>query len=202
MSVMDNVEIQSILPHRYPFLLVDRIRELDPDRRIVGIKNVTINEPFFQGHFPGRPVMPGVLILEALAQVGGVLAFKSLGSVGRPVVYLTGIDGAKFRKPVVPGDILRLEVDVLKKRAPFWKMQGRAFVESELVCEAEVTAMVTDEQAGGTSSRGSVSAGGVALNSIAVDGEEVLSEHTSDRGGPSQSGARRRCGSGRLFRRR
>jgi len=149
MSVMDNVEIQSILPHRYPFLLVDRIRELDPDRRIVGIKNVTINEPFFQGHFPGRPVMPGVLILEALAQVGGGLAFKSLGSVGRPVVYLTGIDGAKFRKPVVPGDILRLEVDVLKKRAPFWKMQGRAFVESELVCEAEVTAMVTDEQAGG-----------------------------------------------------
>jgi len=146
---MDNVEIQSILPHRYPFLLVDRIRELDPDRRIVGIKNVTINEPFFQGHFPGRPVMPGVLILEALAQVGGVLAFKSLGSVGRPVVYLTGIDGAKFRKPVVPGDILRLEVDVLKKRAPFWKMQGRAFVESELVCEAEVTAMVTDEQTGG-----------------------------------------------------
>ena len=149
MSVMDSVEIQSILPHRYPFLLVDRIRELDPDRRIVGIQNVTINEPFFQGHFPGRPVMPGVLILEALAQVGGVLAFKSLGSVGRPVVYLTGIDGAKFRKPVVPGDILRLEVDVLKKRAPFWKMQGRAFVESELVCEAEVTAMVTDEKAAG-----------------------------------------------------
>jgi beta-hydroxyacyl-[acyl carrier protein] dehydratase FabZ len=149
MSVMDNVEIQSILPHRYPFLLVDRIRELDPDRRIVGIKNVTINEPFFQGHFPGRPVMPGVLILEALAQVGGVLAFKSLGSVGRPVVYLTGIDAAKFRKPVLPGDILRLEVDVIKKRPPFWKMQGRAFVESELVCEAEVTAMVTDEKAAG-----------------------------------------------------
>ncbi len=149
MSVMDSVEIQSILPHRYPFLLVDRIRELDPDRRIVGIKNVTINEPFFQGHFPGHPVMPGVLILEALAQVGGVLAFKSLGAVGRPVVYLTGIDAAKFRKPVVPGDILRLEVDVLKKRAPFWKMQGKAFVETELVCEAEVTAMVMDEQAAG-----------------------------------------------------
>ena len=149
MSVMDSMEIQSILPHRYPFLLVDRIRELDPDRRIVGIKNVSINEPFFQGHFPGRPVMPGVLILEALAQVGGVLAFKSLGSVGRPVVYLTGIDGAKFRKPVVPGDILRLEVDVIKKRPPFWKMQGKAFVDAELVCEAEVTAMVTDENAAG-----------------------------------------------------
>lgn len=149
MSVMDSVEIQSILPHRYPFLLVDRIRELDPDRRIVGIKNVSINEPFFQGHFPGRPVMPGVLILEALAQVGGVLAFKSLGSVGRPVVYLTGIDGAKFRKPVVPGDILRLEVDVIKKRPPFWKMQGKAFVDTELVCEAEVTAMVIDEKAAG-----------------------------------------------------
>lgn len=149
MSVMDSMEIQSILPHRYPFLLVDRIRELDPDRRIVGIKNVSINEPFFQGHFPGRPVMPGVLILEALAQVGGVLAFKSLGSVGRPVVYLTGIDGAKFRKPVVPGDILRLEVDVIKKRPPFWKMQGKAFVDTELVCEAEVTAMVTDEKAAG-----------------------------------------------------
>ena len=149
MSVMDSIEIQSILPHRYPFLLVDRIRELDPDRRIVGIKNVTINEPFFQGHFPGRPVMPGVLILEALDQVGGVLAFKSLGSVGRPVVYLTGIDAAKFRKPVVPGDILRLEVDVLKKRAPFWKMQGKAFVDTELVCEAEVTAMVTDEKPAG-----------------------------------------------------
>lgn len=149
MSVMDSMEIQSILPHRYPFLLVDRIRELDPDRRIVGIKNVSINEPFFQGHFPGRPVMPGVLILEALAQVGGVLAFKSLGSVGRPVVYLTGIDGAKFRRPVVPGDLLRLEVDVIKKRPPFWKMQGKAFVDTELVCEAEVTAMVTDEKAAG-----------------------------------------------------
>ena len=149
MSAMDSVEIQSILPHRYPFLLVDRISELDPDRRIVGFKNVTINEPFFQGHFPGRPVMPGVLILEALAQVGGVLAFKSLGSVGRPLVYLTGVGAAKFRKPVVPGDKLRLEVTVVKKRPPFWKMQGKAFVESELVCEADVTAMVTDEKAAG-----------------------------------------------------
>ena len=146
MSVMEQAEIQSILPHRYPFLLVDRVQELEPDRRIVGFKNVTINEPFFQGHFPGRPVMPGVLILEAMSQVGAILAFKSLGNVARPVVYLTGIDGAKFRKPVVPGDRLRFEIDVVKKRAPFWKMQGKAFVEDELVCEAEVTAMVTEEK--------------------------------------------------------
>lgn len=146
MSVMEQAEIQSILPHRYPFLLVDRVQELDPDRRIVGIKNVTINEPFFQGHFPGRPVMPGVLILEAMAQVGAVLALKSMGHATHPVVYLTGIDGAKFRRPVVPGDQLRLEIDVVKKRAPFWKMQGKAFVEAELVCEAQVTAMVTEEK--------------------------------------------------------
>ncbi len=148
MSALDSTEIRATLPHRYPFLLVDRISELEPGRRIVGIKNVTINEPFFQGHFPDRPVMPGVLILEAMAQVGGVLAFKSSSLEGRPVVYLTGIDNAKFRKPVVPGDQLRLEVEVLKRRQPFWKMRGNAFVESELVCEAELTAMVTEEKAG------------------------------------------------------
>jgi 3-hydroxyacyl-[acyl-carrier-protein] dehydratase len=146
MAAMEQAEIQSLLPHRYPFLLVDRIKELEPDRRIVGIKNVTVNEPFFQGHFPGRPVMPGVLIIEAMAQVGGVLAFKSAAPTCKPVVYLTGIDGAKFRKPVVPGDQLRFEVDVLKKRPPFWKMQAKAFVDDELVCEAEVTAMVTEEK--------------------------------------------------------
>ncbi|MEK7725805.1 MAG: 3-hydroxyacyl-ACP dehydratase FabZ [Nitrospirota bacterium] len=146
MAVMEQAEIQALLPHRYPFLLVDRVLELDPDRRIVAIKNVTINEPFFQGHFPGRPVMPGVLILEAMAQVGGVLAFKSVQVTGRPVVYLTGIDSAKFRKPVVPGDRLRFEVDVVKKRAPFWKMQAKAYVDDDVVCEAEVTAMVTEEK--------------------------------------------------------
>jgi 3-hydroxyacyl-[acyl-carrier-protein] dehydratase len=146
MAVMDVAEIQTILPHRYPFLLVDQIHELEMDRRIVGIKNVTINEPFFQGHFPGRPVMPGVLILEAMAQVGGVLAFKSLGHVARPVVYLTGVEQAKFRKPVVPGNQLRFEVDLVKKRPPFWKMKAQAFVADNLVCEAEVTAMVTEEK--------------------------------------------------------
>jgi 3-hydroxyacyl-[acyl-carrier-protein] dehydratase len=149
MSVMDIMEIQTLLPHRYPFLLVDQIRELEMDRRVVGIKNVTFNEPFFQGHFPGRPGMPGVLILEAMAQVGGVLAFKSLGHVKHPVVYLTGVDHAKFRKPVVPGDQIRFEIDVIKKRPPFWKMQAKAFVADDLVCEAEVTAMVTEEKASG-----------------------------------------------------
>jgi|SRR5581483_11236143 beta-hydroxyacyl-ACP dehydratase FabZ len=146
MAAMENVDIQTLLPHRYPFLLVDRIRELELDRRVVGIKNVTINEQFFQGHFPNRPVMPGVLILEAMAQVGGVLAFKSLAQTGRPVVYLTGVDHAKFRKPVIPGDQLRFEVEVLKKRPPFWKMQAKAYVEEDLVCEAELTAMVTEEK--------------------------------------------------------
>jgi beta-hydroxyacyl-ACP dehydratase FabZ len=149
-TVMESGEVRAILPHRYPFLLVDRVRELEIGRRAVGIKNVTINEPFFQGHFPDRPVMPGVLILEAMAQVGGVLAFKSLPPTGRPVVYLTGVDQAKFRKPVVPGDQLRLEVEVLKRRPPFWKMQGKAYVETDLVCEAELTAMVTEEKAAGS----------------------------------------------------
>jgi beta-hydroxyacyl-ACP dehydratase FabZ len=147
MAGFDIMAIRDTLPHRYPFLLVDRITEMEADRRIVGIKNVTVNEPFFQGHFPDRPIMPGVLILEAMAQTGGVLAFKSSTATSRPVVYLTGVEGAKFRKPVVPGDQLRFEIDVLKKRPPFWKMQGRAFVGSELVCEAELTAMVTEEKA-------------------------------------------------------
>lgn len=147
MAGCDITEILKTLPHRYPFLLVDRVIDLKEGERIVGVKNVTINEPFFEGHFPDRPIMPGVLILEAMAQVGGVLAFKSFTATSRPVVYLTGVENAKFRKPVVPGDQLRFEIDVLKKRPPFWKMQGRAFVGEELACEAELTAMVTEEKA-------------------------------------------------------
>ncbi|TLY23125.1 MAG: 3-hydroxyacyl-ACP dehydratase FabZ [Nitrospirae bacterium] len=141
---MDSTEIQAILPHRYPFLLVDRIEELEIGKRVIGIKNVTVNEPFFQGHFPGRPIMPGVLIIEAMAQVGGVLAFKSANQSGAKLVYFMGIDKAKFRKPVLPGDRLRFVVDVLKARHPYWKMRGEAYVEDSLVCEAELMAMVTD----------------------------------------------------------
>lgn len=150
-KTLDADAIRAILPHRYPFLLVDRVRDWEADRRLVAIKNVTVNEPFFQGHFPDRPIMPGVLILEALAQAGGVLSLKSLPPGGRPVVYLTGVDGAKFRRPVLPGDQLRLEVEVVKKRPPFWKMQGKAYVEADLVCEAEMTAMVTEEKTDGAS---------------------------------------------------
>ena len=146
MAILDINEIKAILPHRYPFLLVDRIVELEPER-IVGIKNVTVNEPFFQGHFPDFPVMPGVLIIEAMAQVGGILAFKSAKSgkdSGANLVYFMGIDKAKFRKPVEPGDQLRFVVEVLRARHPYWKMRGEAYVEKTLVCEAELMAMITD----------------------------------------------------------
>lgn len=149
MATVEQVEIQEILallPHRYPFLLVDRVKEFEPGQRLVAIKNVTINEPFFQGHFPGRPVMPGVLIIEAMAQAGGVLVFKSGGPVGRTIMYLAGIDEAKFRRPVVPGDQLRFEIEVLKTRPPVWKMQGKAYVDNVLACEAVVTAMVMEEK--------------------------------------------------------
>ncbi len=137
-------EIMDILPHRYPFLMVDRVIEIEEGKRAVGIKNVTINEPYFQGHFPGHPIMPGVLIIEALAQVSGVLAFKS-GVTGKATYFLS-VEKAKFRKPVVPGDQLRLEVTVLRGRGSVWRFEGRAFVDDNLVAEAEFTAMVTDRE--------------------------------------------------------
>ena len=142
---LDILNIQALLPHRYPFLLVDRILELEEGKRIVGIKNITVNEQFFQGHFPGQPVMPGVLLLEVMAQVGGVLARKTAPGKGRPTVFLTGIEKAKFRRPVVPGDQLHVVVDVVRRKGPFWKMAGHIEVDAALVCEAEMTAMVKEE---------------------------------------------------------
>jgi len=140
------LEIQKVLPHRYPFLLVDRIVDLVPMERVVGIKNVTMNEPFFQGHFPGNPIMPGVLILEAMAQTGGFLLLNTENDPSGKLVYFTGINNAKFRKPVVPGDQLRFEVEFLKLKRNICKMKGRAFVEDKMVCEAELTAAVVDKE--------------------------------------------------------
>jgi 3-hydroxyacyl-[acyl-carrier-protein] dehydratase len=137
-------EIMKNLPHRYPFLLVDRIVDLEPGVRATGIKNVTINEPFFQGHFPDQPIMPGVLIIEAMAQVAGVLAFRS-GVEGNSVYFMT-IDNAKFRRPIVPGDQVRMEIKVLKQRGNVWKFSGVASVDEKQVSEAEFTAMVTDRE--------------------------------------------------------
>ena len=139
--MIDIKEIMSILPHRYPFLLVDRVIELVPEQKAVGIKNVTMNEPFFQGHFPGNPVMPGVLIVEAMAQVAGVLAFKS-GMEGTGVLFLS-IEKVKFRKPITPGDQIKFEVQVVHRRGGVWRFSGIAKVDEKIVTEAEFTAMVT-----------------------------------------------------------
>jgi len=139
---IDINEIKKIIPHRYPFLLVDRITECDMESRIVGIKNVSMNEPFFQGHFPEFPVMPGVLIIEALAQVGCILALKVLKMEGHPSVFFTGIDNAKFRRPVVPGDQLRLELVKVKQRGTLFRFQGKAYVEDQLAAECELQAML------------------------------------------------------------
>jgi beta-hydroxyacyl-ACP dehydratase FabZ len=134
-------EIMNFLPHRYPFLLIDRVLELAPGERITALKNVTINEPFFQGHFPGTPIMPGVLILEAMAQAGGILALDSMPEELRgAVIYFMGMDKVRFRKPVVPGDQLIFEIRALKQRAKAVKMAGFARVEDNIVAEAEMMA--------------------------------------------------------------
>ncbi len=140
-------DIMKLLPHRYPFLLVDRIVELEPQKRIVGLKNVTINEQFFQGHFPGAPVMPGVLILEAMAQVAGVMIYRDLPDKDKKLIYFTGIENARFRRPVVPGDQLRIEIEVLNRRNNFGKMQGRTTVEGKLVADAVVLFAIVEHPA-------------------------------------------------------
>lgn len=140
--MMDINEIKRIIPHRYPFLLVDRVIECDLESRIVGIKNVSVNEPFFQGHFPKFPVMPGVLIIEALAQTACIFALKVLEKEGHDSVFFTGIDAAKFRKPVLPGDTLRLELIKIKQRGTLFRFEGRALVEDKLAVECVLQAML------------------------------------------------------------
>jgi len=144
-TIFDVQEIMEFLPHRYPFLLVDRIVEFEELKRIVAIKNVTFNEPFFQGHFPGVPIMPGVLIVEAMAQAGGVLVFKTLPDREKKLVFFMGIDKAKFRRPVRPGDQLRIEMDVVRVKSRVGKLLGKAFVDDLLVAEAGITFSLVDK---------------------------------------------------------
>jgi len=138
---MDKFEVATILPHRYPFLLVDRVVEIEAGRRIVALKNVTANEPFFSGHFPGRPLMPGVLLCEAVAQAGGILARVTDPDTLGPgkIAMLTGLDRARFRQKVTPGDQLRLEVELVRRRGAFWKMRGAVMVEGKIAAELEFT---------------------------------------------------------------
>jgi len=143
-TVLDSQAIQELLPHRYPFLLVDRIIELVPRERIVGIKQVSINEPFFQGHFPGAPVMPGVLVVEALAQVGAVLALREIEDRDSKLVLFTGIREARFRRPVVPGDTLTLEVTALRIGSRIQRMRGEAKVDGQLVADADIMSVIAD----------------------------------------------------------
>ena len=145
MPILDINEIRAILPHRYPFLLVDRIVEMEPER-VVGIKNVTLNEPFFMGHFPDFPVMPGVLIVEAMAQTAGVLVLKSMPDRQNKLVLLVAIDYARFRRPVVPGDTLRMEMTIVKRKASVAKIAGRATVDGQLVAEIEVMCKLADKE--------------------------------------------------------
>jgi 3-hydroxyacyl-[acyl-carrier-protein] dehydratase len=145
--LMDVTAIEKILPHRYPFLLVDRVVSMEPMKRLTAVKCVTVNEPFFAGHFPGHPVMPGVLLLEALAQAAALLAKGSMTEEpGDKVTYLMAIDNARFRKPVVPGDRIELQVEVVKRKGDIWKEKGTAYVDGEVVAEAEFMAILVDRK--------------------------------------------------------
>jgi len=136
--------IMSVLPHRYPILLVDRVLEIEPKKRIVAIKNVTINEPIFAGHFPGRPVFPGVLLIEGMAQAGGLLLLQDIPDRSKKLIYFAGIDEAKFRRPVVPGDQVRYELEVLRLRSTFSKLKGRVTVDGQLCAEAVISSAMVD----------------------------------------------------------
>jgi len=147
--MIDVIEIQKILPHRFPFLLVDRVTELNENESLIGFKNVTIGEQIFEGHFPGHPIYPGVMILEGMAQAGGILAFKSMNlteeDAAKKVVYFMSIDGAKFRNPVRPGDRLEYRMKVIKHKGAIWILEGKAYVDDVLCSEAELKAMIVDK---------------------------------------------------------
>ena len=145
-SIIESQEILEFLPHRYPFLLVDRVIDYQEMHSIVGIKNVTINEPFFQGHFPGIPIMPGVLIVESMAQLGGILLFKTIPDRDTKLVFFAGIENARFRRPVRPGDQLRLEMNLLQNKKRLGKLKGEAYVEDKRVAEAEILFSLVDKQ--------------------------------------------------------
>jgi 3-hydroxyacyl-[acyl-carrier-protein] dehydratase len=146
-TILDSEAIKKLLPHRYPFLLIDRIVELIPRERVVGIKQVSINESFFQGHFPGAPVMPGVLVIEALAQCGAILALREIEDRDQKLVFFTGIKEARFRKPVVPGDTLVLEVTALRTGSRIQRMRGEAKVDGQLCADAELMSIIADRNA-------------------------------------------------------
>jgi 3-hydroxyacyl-[acyl-carrier-protein] dehydratase len=148
-NVIDIKEIMEYIPHRYPFLLIDRVLEMEKDKRIVAIKNVTINEPFFQGHFPGQPIMPGVLLIEAMAQAWGIMGVSSAGQKVRSSdILFIGIDKARFRRPVVPGDQVRFELEGISMKRFIWKFRGKAFVDGNLVAEAELMATMAASHLG------------------------------------------------------
>ena len=143
----DIQQVMKLLPHRYPFLMIDRIKDMRDGRTATGIKNVTINEPYFQGHFPGRPVMPGVLIIEAMAQTAiALVVYSTMIETENKLAFFTSIDRARFRRPVVPGDTLEIPIELVKTRGPVWKFHGRALVNGELAAEAEYAAMAVDAE--------------------------------------------------------
>jgi len=173
--MFDIQEILEFLPHRYPFLLIDRITEFEATKRLVAIKNVTINEPFFQGHFPGYPIMPGVLVVEAMAQAGGIIMMYELEDRQSKLVVFTGIERAKFRRPITPGDQVRIEVEVLSFRSRAGRIQGRATVDGKLACEATLTCQVVPrirEAKPSAPDEPAANEGGVETEATAVTGTE------------------------------